>query len=826
MERLLKRHSSELRTDVKGVIASLDGNLRHLEVGRSVIRMEADALGQLADHIGDAFGSAVEMILGCRQRVIVSGIGKAGHVARKIAATLAATATPALFVHPAEAAHGDVGMISPGDVLIVLSASGATAEVQPLCIYAKAIGCAVIGVSCNPNSLLMRTADVGLLLPKVEESCPSGLAPTTSSTMMLALGDALAVAAMRARGMSGSDTRSESQRDHETLIASVPSRESSHSSERSTLVALSALVTEQEIWPIESMGDVRATVTKEIKAISVFGAERLEATAVLSYVKLRLGQPYNSDAVAEAVVDLLATELFADVQIGDEDGELTIRVRENPVINRIVFEGNKSLQEDQLFEELKLVPRQILTRSKVRADVVRLVDLYRRRGRFAAKVEPKLVTHRGNRVDIVFEIEEGPKSKVQNINSIGNEAYELGEVTTKDGSITRLRDSMSLGSFQENLEIIERQSSSSDRIVLEAKFEGRSKGGLDYASGSSSLECFILNASILYRLKGKRISSLMDISDKTRAFDYPLTGSEGSEDLNTPDFGVPRQNLPVPNSRIVVVKVIADAFLDRRSILLKSIGASDSLAYNDKSKKIDSASYFRKIREIIDFDYALSFEKWLVYVIFSKGFDKQLEKIILAERCLKFDDDSTKRDVLLRSLTISLRPVFDEAAYPYPLRPGFVDRIADEILSYGATSQKPWVARVAKGAAAQPLASESQHALPDAPPAIWKIDKQAGDTPPDFIKRHYGPWLNSDATGLTRPDIKRLDPSLYMALANWLRKNDLPDDCPVPIKSQRLDSELARVAEGGLANVVSGGDPAAILKDAQRLLSAKRRRER
>ena len=185
--------------------SSLSAADRHLKVGRSVIAMEADALHKLADYINDDFAAAVEMILSCRQRVIVSGIGKSGHVARKIAATLAATGTPALFVHAAEAAHGDVGMVSSGDLLIVFSNSGATVEVQPLCIYAKSIGCPVIGVSRNPNSLLMRTADLGLLLPKVEEACTSSLAPTTSSTMMMALGDALAVAAMRARGLSGSD---------------------------------------------------------------------------------------------------------------------------------------------------------------------------------------------------------------------------------------------------------------------------------------------------------------------------------------------------------------------------------------------------------------------------------------------------------------------------------------------------------------------------------------------------------------------------------------------------------------------------------------------
>lgn len=179
----------------------------HIDVGRQVIAMEAEALTRLAGFIDDSFSRAVELILGCRQRVIVSGMGKSGHIARKVAATLAATGTPALFIHAAEAAHGDAGMVSPGDVLIVFSNSGVTVEVQPLCIYAKQLGCSLIGVSRNPNSLLMRTADIGLRLPKVEEACTSSLAPTTSSTMMLALGDALAVAAMRARGVSGKDIR-------------------------------------------------------------------------------------------------------------------------------------------------------------------------------------------------------------------------------------------------------------------------------------------------------------------------------------------------------------------------------------------------------------------------------------------------------------------------------------------------------------------------------------------------------------------------------------------------------------------------------------------
>lgn len=202
--QLVSRHFPALGASNEELDRGAD---RQLEIGRNVIALEADALNTLAAAIDANFSRAVQMILDCRQRVIVSGIGKSGHIARKIAATLAATGTPSVFVHAAEAAHGDAGMVSPGDVLIVLSNSGATVEVQPLCIYAKTLGCQLIGISRNPNSLLMRTADINLVLPQVEEACTASLAPTTSSTMMLALGDALAVAAMRARGLSDQHIR-------------------------------------------------------------------------------------------------------------------------------------------------------------------------------------------------------------------------------------------------------------------------------------------------------------------------------------------------------------------------------------------------------------------------------------------------------------------------------------------------------------------------------------------------------------------------------------------------------------------------------------------
>jgi len=178
-----------------------------------------------------------------------------------------------------------------------------------------------------------------------------------------------------------------------------------------------------------------------IRSIAVSGNQRLEPETVLSYMKLRVGETYTRERLDEALRDLYATELFADVQIrGGDTGNLVVEVRENPVINRIVLEGNKRLKDDKISPEIRLAPRQIFTRSKARADVARIVELYRRQGRFAASVEPKIVQLEQNRVDVVFEINEGPRSKVQQINILGNEAFsdsELrGQMATKQARLT------------------------------------------------------------------------------------------------------------------------------------------------------------------------------------------------------------------------------------------------------------------------------------------------------------------------------------------------------------------------------------------------------
>ena len=179
-----------------------------------------------------------------------------------------------------------------------------------------------------------------------------------------------------------------------------------------------------------------------IRTITVVGSQRLEADTVRSYIQLRAGQRFSSETLDQAIRDLFDTELFADAQIRPNNGDIIIEVRENPVINRIVLEGNKRLKEEKIRPEIKLAPRQIFTRSKTRADVTRIVELYRRQGRFAANVEPKMVLLDQNRVDIVFEISEGPKSKVRQINILGNEKFKdkklRGEMATQQARFTKL----------------------------------------------------------------------------------------------------------------------------------------------------------------------------------------------------------------------------------------------------------------------------------------------------------------------------------------------------------------------------------------------------
>ena len=178
---------------------------RALALARDVLATEAAAIGGLAARIGEPFVAAIALMLRCRGRIVVSGIGKSGHVARKLAATLASTGTPAFFVHPAEASHGDLGMITPDDVVLMLSNSGETDELMLLTPHLKRQGAAIIALTGNEASTLAQSADVHLDAAVDAEACPLGLAPTASTTAALALGDALALALLDARGFSVDD---------------------------------------------------------------------------------------------------------------------------------------------------------------------------------------------------------------------------------------------------------------------------------------------------------------------------------------------------------------------------------------------------------------------------------------------------------------------------------------------------------------------------------------------------------------------------------------------------------------------------------------------
>jgi arabinose-5-phosphate isomerase len=176
-----------------------------LAIGRQAILHEAQALTNLAESLDPTFSAAVEMILACRGRVIFTGIGKPGHIARKLAATFASTGTPAFFVHPAEAVHGDLGMFTANDLVLAFSHSGGTDEIIRILPVIKSIGGQIIAVTSKPASPLAQAAALTLLTGVTEEAGPLGLAPTTSAAAMLALGDALALAVAAGRGFSRAD---------------------------------------------------------------------------------------------------------------------------------------------------------------------------------------------------------------------------------------------------------------------------------------------------------------------------------------------------------------------------------------------------------------------------------------------------------------------------------------------------------------------------------------------------------------------------------------------------------------------------------------------
>lgn len=174
-------------------------NISYLDSVKEVLRVESTAINTLIEHIGDEITKAIDLILNCNQRVIVTGIGKSGIIGKKIVATLASTGTPSFFLHPAEGLHGDLGMVTRNDVIIAISNSGESEEVLKIIPSIKRIGAKMIAIVGNKKSTIAEKSNVVLSIGKVEEACPLGLAPTTSTTVTLALGDAIAVTLLKAR---------------------------------------------------------------------------------------------------------------------------------------------------------------------------------------------------------------------------------------------------------------------------------------------------------------------------------------------------------------------------------------------------------------------------------------------------------------------------------------------------------------------------------------------------------------------------------------------------------------------------------------------------
>jgi len=217
--------------------------------GRQVVRLESDALVQLEAALDDQFVAACDAIYRTRRQLVVTGVGKSGHVARKVAATFSATGTPAAFIHPGEATHGDMGMLATGDTLLVLSNSGSTPELRPILEFARKLGIKIIGVASHARSPLLEFADIAICMPRVAEACSANVAPTTSTTLKMATGDALAMAVMDMRGVTRRQLRSLHPGGRIGLQL-TPISEIMHGKERLPLVSVTA-----------GMPDVISTIT-------------------------------------------------------------------------------------------------------------------------------------------------------------------------------------------------------------------------------------------------------------------------------------------------------------------------------------------------------------------------------------------------------------------------------------------------------------------------------------------------------------------------------------------------------------------------------------
>lgn len=273
--------------------------------GRDVIEAEADALRMLAGALDENFVHACKTIVAVQRQLVVTGMGKSGHIARKVAATFSATGTPAIFVHPGEAGHGDMGVLARGDALLVLSNSGSTAELKPIMSFARRTGIPIIGVAARGESPVITGADVPLVVPRVAEACSVNVAPTTSTAIQLALGDALAMTVMDMRGVSRRDLAVLHPRGSIGLALS-PVAELMHGSDRLPLVPLDA-----------TMPQVISTMTKSCFGLAGVVDSQGQLAGVITDGDLRRHFSMLGEATAEAVMTSQPKMISAEMLAGE-----------------------------------------------------------------------------------------------------------------------------------------------------------------------------------------------------------------------------------------------------------------------------------------------------------------------------------------------------------------------------------------------------------------------------------------------------------------------------------------------------------------------------
>jgi len=304
-------------------------NSEWVTYGCQVLDMEIAGLQSLKQGLDQAFLEAVEALLSCKGRVIISGMGKSGHVGQKIAATMSSTGTPAYFVHPAEASHGDLGMVSSDDVLLAISNSGETRELSDILFFAKKYQLKLIAITKMADSTLGRLADIVLVLPQAKEACPIERAPTTSTTATLALGDALAMTLMKWRGFNEADfVNFHPGGKLGAAMLSVDNLLSSRSQELLPLVKLETSMTEVVLVITEGMRGHAGVVDEEGRLVGIVSDGDLRRALTLNKIDANAGEIMSSsprtvtgDLRVYEVIELLKTHKISAVFAIDDAGK-------------------------------------------------------------------------------------------------------------------------------------------------------------------------------------------------------------------------------------------------------------------------------------------------------------------------------------------------------------------------------------------------------------------------------------------------------------------------------------------------------------------------